>query len=134
LAEIRNPNLSGPGGHSGGSGGDMRGLVSMTFLALIILLGFQYFGKPKQPVKPAPAPQTQSQQQSSPQPAPQAAVAGQPAQLQAAAGQAPAAVPSIAAPTITETTVENGNFKIVFTNRGAQAEHWILTNKQPLHL
>jgi YidC/Oxa1 family membrane protein insertase len=130
LAEIRNPNLSGPGGHSGGSGGDMRGLVSMTFLALIILLGFQYFGKPKQPVKPAPAPQTQSQQQSSPQPAPQAAVAGQPAQLQAAAGQAPAAVPSIAAPTITETTVENGNFKIVFTNRGAQAEHWILTNKQ----
>jgi len=32
----------------------MRGLVSMSFLALIILLGFQYFGKPKQPAKPAP--------------------------------------------------------------------------------
>jgi YidC/Oxa1 family membrane protein insertase len=133
LAEFRNPNLSGPGGSSGGSGGDMRGLVSMTFLALIILLGFQFFAKPKQPVKPAPATQTQSQQQqAAPQPAPQAAAPGQPAQPQVAAGpmQASATTPAIAASTVAQTTVENGNYKIVFTNRGAQAEQWILTDKQ----
>jgi YidC/Oxa1 family membrane protein insertase len=132
LAEFRNPNLSGPGGNSGGSGGDMRGLVSMTFLALIILLGFQFFAKPKQPVKPAPATQTQNQQQAAPQPATPAAAAGQPAQPQLAAApmQAPAATPAIAASTVAETTVENGNFRIVFTNRGAQAEQWILTDKQ----
>jgi len=131
LAEFRNPNLSGQGGgNSGGSGGDMRGLVSMSFLALIILLGFQFFAKPKQSAKPAPAAQTQSQQQAAPQPAPQAAAPGQPAQPQLVAGTAQAATPVVAASTVAETTVENGSYKIVFTNRGAQAEQWILTGKQ----
>jgi YidC/Oxa1 family membrane protein insertase len=44
--------------------------------------------------------------------------------------QASATTPAIAASTAAETTVENGKFKIVFTNRGAQAEEWILTDKQ----
>ena len=36
------------------------------------------------------------------------------------------ATPAITAPSETETTVENSNYRIVFTNRGAQVQHWIL--------
>jgi YidC/Oxa1 family membrane protein insertase len=129
LAEFSNPNLPGPGG-SGGSGGDMRGLLSMTLIALVVLFGFQYFAKPKQPATPAPAAQTQAQNQ--PQPA-QPAAAAQPAQPQLTAGLAPpppVATPAVVASTIEQTTVENENLKIVFTNRGAQVEHWILKGSQ----
>jgi YidC/Oxa1 family membrane protein insertase len=38
--------------------------------------------------------------------------------------------PAIAASAVAETTVENANLKIVFTNKGAQVEHWILEGKQ----
>jgi len=31
---------------------------------------------------------------------------------------------------VAETTVENDNLKIVFTNRAAQVTHWILKGKQ----
>ena len=129
MAEFSNPNLPASGG-SGGSGGDMRGLLSMSLVALVVLFGYQYFAKPKQPATPAPAAQTQAQNQ--PQPA-QAAAAAQPAQLQLAAGKAPpppVATPAIVASTIEQTTVENEKLKIVFTNRGAQVEHWILKGKQ----
>jgi YidC/Oxa1 family membrane protein insertase len=132
LAEIRNPNLQGQGGDGGGSGGDMRGLMYVTFLALIVLLAFQYFSKPKQPATPAPA-QTQSQAQNPQQSAPPAAAPGQTAPAQLAAKQAPAptvVTPVIAASSVSETTVENDNLKIVFTNQGAQVTHWILRGKQ----
>jgi YidC/Oxa1 family membrane protein insertase len=129
LAEFSNPNLQGPG--SGGSGGDMRGLISMTLIALVVLLGFQYFAKPRQPAAPAPAAQTPAQNQ--PQPALSAAAA---APISASgAPQAQSAPPQVAAPVIAAsevalTTVENENLKIVFTNRGAQVEHWILKGSQ----
>jgi len=129
LAEFRNPNLQGQG-DGGGSGGDMRGLMSITILALVVLLAFQYFSKPKQPAAPAPA-QTQSQAQSSQQPSQPAP--GQPAPAQLAAGSAPSpavATPVITASAVSETTVENDNLKIVFTNQGAQVTHWILKGKQ----
>jgi YidC/Oxa1 family membrane protein insertase len=132
LAEIRNPNLQGQGGDGGGSGGDMRGLMYVTFLALIVLLAFQYFSKSKQPATPVPA-QTQSQAQNPQQSAPPAAVPGQTAPAQSAAAQAPAptvVTPVIAASSVSETTVENDNLKIVFTNQGAQVTHWILKGKQ----
>jgi YidC/Oxa1 family membrane protein insertase len=132
LAEFRNPNLQGQGGDGGGSGGDMRGLMSITLLALVVLLGFQYFSKSKQPATPAPA-QTQSQAQNPLQSAQPAATPGRTAPAQLAAGQvlAPAvATPVIAASAVSETTVENDNLKIVFTNRGAQVTHWILKGKQ----
>jgi YidC/Oxa1 family membrane protein insertase len=131
LAEFRNPNLQGQG-DGGGSGGDMRGLMSVTFLALIVLLAFQYFSKPKQPATPAPA-QTQSQAQNPQQSAQPAATPGQTAPAQLAAGHAPApavVTPVIAASSASETTVENDNLKIVFTNQGAQVTHWILKGKQ----
>ena len=129
MAEFSNPNLQGPG--SGGSGGDMRGLISMTLIALVVLLGFQYFAKPRQPAAPAPAAQTPAQNQ--PQPALSAAAA---APISASgAPQAQSAPPQVAAPVIAAsevalTTVENENLKIVFTNRGAQVEHWILKGSQ----
>ena len=129
MAEFRNPNLQAQGGDGGSGGGDMRGLLSITLLALVVLLGFQFFSKPKQPAATAPAAQTQRQTQ----PAQQAASTGQPAQPQLTAGQVqppPVATPAIAASAVAETTVENGNYKIVFTNQGAQVKHWILKGKQ----
>ena len=132
MAEFSNPNLPGPGGNSGGSGGDMRGLLSMTLLALVVLLGFQYFAKPKQPATPAPAAPTQAQTQNQPQPAQPPPPLPSP-QPKLAAGQVKApvvATPVIAASAVAETTIENENLKIVFTNRGAQVEHWILKGKQ----
>jgi YidC/Oxa1 family membrane protein insertase len=130
LAEFNNPNLQAPGG-GGSSGGDMRGLLSMTLLALVVLLGFQYFAKPRQ-TTPAPAVPNQAQTQNQPQPS-QPVAAAQPAQSQLAAGQVQTpivATPAIVASTVETTTVENANLKIVFTNKGAQVEHWILKGSQ----
>ncbi len=128
MAEIRNPNLQGQGGDGGGSGGDSRGLMAITLLFLVILLGYQFFIKPKQPVTPTPAVPTQTQNQT--QPAPQAATQAQPQMAAGAAQPTAAAVPTVAASLVTTTTVENKNLKIVFTNQGAQVEHWILQGKQ----
>ena len=123
MAEIRNPNLQtqGSGGGSG-QGGDMRSMLVLTSLALVVLLGVQYF-KPK-PATPPPAAQNQAQSA----PVQSAAALGQPAQPQLAAGtvQAPVAVPVVAATIASDTTVENSKYKIVFTNQGAQVKHWIL--------
>src|SRR5271166_4481346 len=110
----------------------MRGLMAITLLTLVVLLAFQYFSKPKQPVAPPPA-QTQSQSQSSQQPSQPASAPGQLAPAQLAAGSAPASAgvtPVITASAVSETTFENDNLKIVFTNQGAQVTHWILKGKQ----
>jgi YidC/Oxa1 family membrane protein insertase len=102
-------------------------------LVVLVVFGFDYF-KPKQPATTAPPAQIQSQaQQQTAQPAAgQTAIPGQPVQpqLAAAAASAPPATPVIAASMVTETTVENGNYKIVLTNQGAQAKHWILLGRQ----
>jgi YidC/Oxa1 family membrane protein insertase len=127
LAEIRNPNLQSQG-DGGGSGGDSRGLMFMMVVVLLVVFGFDYF-KPKQPV--APAAQSQPQSQTSAQQA--AAAPAQSVQPQSAAAMAQPALPAtpvIAASIMTATTVENSKIKIVFTNQGAQAEHWILEGKQ----
>lgn len=122
MPEIRNPNLQTPGsGGSGGGGGDMRSTLAFTLLMLVVLLGYQYFFKPK-PAAPAPQTQTQAQTQ---QPAAQA-TAGPALPGSASAGQASAAVPAITAAAETLTTVENEHYKIVFTNKGAQAKQWVL--------
>ena len=128
MPEIRNPNLQSPGA-GGGSGGDMRSTMIFALLMITVLLGYNYFFKPNQEPA-APANQTQSQP---PQPAGQPGQAGQSGQAPgsgqtpaAAAAQAPAATPTIAAALETETTVENEQYEIVFTNRGAQVKHWIL--------
>jgi YidC/Oxa1 family membrane protein insertase len=122
LAEIRNPNLQGqsPGGGSGGGGGNMSSTIGFTMLLLVVLLGYQYFFKPK-PTPPQTPPQTQSQTQ----PANGQAATSQPGAANASAPAASSA-PTVAAALETETTVENEQYKIVFTNRGAQVKRWIL--------
>ncbi len=122
MPEFRNPNLE-PQGSGGSSGGDFRSVTAFTFLALAVILGFQYF-KPKS-AAPPPAAQVQSQAQ---QPVQPAAIGQAPAG--AVAPQAGSATPGIGAEVETETTVENELYKIVFTNRGGQVKHWIVKGKQ----
>jgi YidC/Oxa1 family membrane protein insertase len=132
LAEFSNPNLQGQSGGSGGGGGDMRGMMAFTLLFLVVLLGYQYFFKPQQPATPPPAAQTQSQTPSQSQPtqpasgSAQGSVSGAPQAQLARPQVAPAATPTIAAQLETTTTVENVNYKIVFTNQGAQVKSWVL--------
>ena len=118
MPEVHNPNLQSQG--SGGGGGDMRSTMSLMLLVLAAFLGYQYFFAKPKPEQQAPAP-------------PQAQTSAPPA-LTAQSQAPPAAVParpSKAAPQIsasieTVTTVENELYKIEFSNRGAQVEHWIL--------
>ncbi|MGO9778069.1 MAG: membrane protein insertase YidC [Terracidiphilus sp.] len=122
MAEFSNPNLQGQSG--GGGGGDSRGLMAFTLLFLVVLLGYQYFFKPQQPPPPPPAAQSQSQPSNQPQPTlPATGAAVQP---QLASAPVHAVSPTIAAQLETTTTVENDNYKIVFTNQGAQVKSWVL--------
>ena len=122
MPEFQNPNLQTQGGGaSGGGGGDMRSLLVFGLLAILVFFGFQYFVKPK---PPAPPPQNQSQ----PAPIesqPAAPAAGTPAAAPPK-GKAPSAAPVAVAAGETLTTVENADYRITFTNRGAQVQHWIL--------
>jgi len=112
----------------------MRSLLYFGLLAILVFFGFQYFVKPK---PPAPSPQTQTApaepQSSTPQ-----APAGAPS---ASGGKSPApgAAPVAVAATETQTTVEDADYRIVFTNRGALVQHWILkhyfdSNGKPLDM
>src|SRR3569623_176269 len=115
------PNLDsqGPGGCA--PGGDFRSIILFTFLALAAVMVFQYFKKPD---TSQPAQQPQQTQASH---APSANSTGPPA-----SGTTPAAQPvvattaSISAPSEATTTLENEKFRITFTNKGAQVQHWIL--------
>jgi YidC/Oxa1 family membrane protein insertase len=141
LPEFKNPNLEsqGPGGGGSNSGGDLRSLMTFMLLAVVIFLGFQYFRQKQdanQPATPAP------QQQTATQPAPNqtsSPVTSSSAGTQAASAAAAPTSPAIAASVESETTVENELYRIVFTNRGGQAKHWILkkyfgTDGKPLDL
>jgi YidC/Oxa1 family membrane protein insertase len=129
LAEIRNPNIQGqgPGGGSGGGGGDLRSTMGFALLLLVVLLGYQYFFKPK-PAPPSTPAQTQSQTAASGQALASQSGSGPAGQGPSGtpAGQVAAAAPTVAASMESLTTVENEQYKIVFTNRGAQVKHWIL--------
>ena len=136
MPEFQNPNLQsqgGPGG-SGGGGGDLRSMLALGSLLVAVFLGYQiFFNKPKPETPPQPA-QTQTQQQEAAQPASQAGTQG------AAAPQPASATPAVSAASESETTVENANYKIVFTNKGGQVKQWILkhytdsTGRQPLDM
>ncbi|MGA3262808.1 MAG: membrane protein insertase YidC [Terracidiphilus sp.] len=123
MPEIRNPNLQTQG--PGGSGGDMRSTMAFALLMLVVLLGYQYFFKPKPAVTPPPtqteSPAAKPSGQAAPNPP------GQP-QPAAAPARTPAAAPAVTAALETDTTIENQYYRIVFTNRGAQVKSWILKN------
>ena len=124
MPEIRNPNLDSQGPSGGGApGGDFRSLILFTFVALAAVMAFQYFKKPE-PTPPAQlAQQNQAaQQQMSAQGTPSAS-SGSSA---ASSSGRPASTASIAASSETTTTIENEKFRVVFSNKGAQVEHWIL--------
>jgi YidC/Oxa1 family membrane protein insertase len=124
LAEISNPNLQGPSSGSGGS--DNHSLTILALVFLVVLLGYQFFFKPQPPVAAPPAQQTQAQSQSAPgsvSSGPQAQLA--PPQV---ASLAQLATPQVAASTESTTTVENADYRITFTNRGAQVVSWVLKN------
>jgi YidC/Oxa1 family membrane protein insertase len=134
LPEIRNPNIQTPGTPGGSGGGDMRSTWGFALLFIVILLGYQYFFKPKTETTTPATQQSQSQQapaatasQTGPTPASASVAggAGQPAKGQAASGASGAAAAVVAA-TESETTVENELYRVVLTNRGAQVKHWIL--------
>jgi YidC/Oxa1 family membrane protein insertase len=143
LPEFKNPNLEsqGPGGGGGSnSGGDLRSLMTFMLLAVVIFLGFQYFKQKQdasQPQNPA-----QSQTQTQPAAASSQGTPTSPATAAAHGSSSAAAapvVPAITASAESETTVENELYRIVFTNRGGQAKHWILkkyygTDGKPLDL
>ena len=120
MPEHRNPNLDsqGPGGSA--PGGDFRSLILFTFLALAAVMAFQWFKKPEAN-QPAQQPQ-QTQQTSQPGPGSSASGSGTTSAVQAA----PVTTASISAPSETTTTIENEKFRITFTNKGAQVQHWIL--------
>jgi YidC/Oxa1 family membrane protein insertase len=124
LPEYQNPNvqLQGGGG-SGGGGGDMRSLLTFALLLLIVFLGYQYFFKPKPPATP---PVTQSQSQAPSEPQSGAAPVGSEPATPSGKPRASSATPVITTTSETLTTVENADYRIVFTNRGAQVQHWIL--------
>jgi YidC/Oxa1 family membrane protein insertase len=131
LPEIRNPNIQTPGTPGGSGGGDLRSTWGFALLFIVILLGYQYFFKPKTDTTPVATQQAQSQQATAASAAPAgAATANTSASTQASNGQAsaitPGATPAVVATTETATTIENELFKIVLTNRGAQVKHWIL--------
>ncbi len=143
MPEFKNPNLEsqGPGGGGGSnSGGDLRSLMTFMLLAVVIFLGFQYFKQKQdasQPQNPA-----QSQTQTQPAAASSQGTPTSPATAAAHGSSSAAAapvVPAITASAESETTVENELYRIVFTNRGGQAKHWILkkyygTDGKPLDL
>ncbi len=122
MPEVHNPNLQSQGSGGGGGGGDMRSTMAMMFIVLAAFLGYQYFfAKPKPQDQPPAVTQTQPAP-----PASQPSPASAPAPKTASKAQPSSATPQIAASIVTTTTVENELFKIQFTNRGAQVEHWIL--------
>ena len=99
----------------------MRSTMAFMLMAMAAILGYQFFFAKPKPNQQPPA-QTQSQSAASSSNA--AAAAQGPAAT--ASASAPAATPQISAAAESTTTVENEFYKIVFTNRGAQVEHWIL--------
>jgi len=97
----------------------MRSTMVFMLIVVAIFLGYQqFFMKPQQEQKQA----QQTQQQAATQ---QAATESQPPATVAPAAPA-VATPEISAATETKTVVENALYKIVFTNRGGQVEHWYL--------
>ena len=126
MAEFRNPNAA--AGTGGGGGQDNKSLLLMMIVMFGVIFGLQFWRAKHNPqTAPPSAPVAQ-----------QTAPAQQPAAPLGAAA-AIAAVPTVQAAAETTTIVENDQYRITFSNRGAQAISWILkkykdTEGHPLDL
>ena len=113
-------------------------VFAVTFAVIILAQIFFFKDRGKQQSNSNPAKTAQSGNPASEAPgapAESAAKAANPSSATASQSSTPAKVASSEA----ETVVENGLYKVVFTNRGAQVTHWILKkykddNGQPLDL
>ena len=132
MAEYKSPQ-SEPGGE--------RHLLLVFLLLAVVIFGSQFFMKKFLPQPPASTaqPASSSAPGTSNSVTPAAAPAAVSAQKAGKPGQQPAAVLSKQASTESETVVENGLYRITFTNRGAQVKSWVLKafkddSGQPLDL
>jgi len=117
--------------------GTERHLLLVFLLMAVVIFGSQFFMKKYMPQQPASTARPASSAQEAPSAAPQAA---QPAavistpssgkQKPGKQSQQPAPAASKQAATESETVVENGLYRITFTNRGAQVKHWVLKKFQ----
>jgi YidC/Oxa1 family membrane protein insertase len=131
LAEIQNPNQK----SGGGKQQDSRSFLVFSLVFLVMLLALQYF----RPKKPEPQPAEQKHQQSTAAPASPATDSGSTAAAPGGNAAAASTAASVAATGEQTTTVENENYRIVFTNRGAEVKSWVLKryeddNGKPLDL
>lgn len=109
-------------------------------LVMVLIAGAQYYASrnaPRQQPSQAPASQAQPAPASTQTP-PAAVPAAKPATAPKEATKAPA-VPARVAQAESETVVESDQFRVVFTNRGAQVKSWVLKKyfddkHQPLEL
>ena len=118
MAEIQNPNQK----SGGGKQQDSRSFLVFSLVFLVMLLALQYF----RPKKPEPQPAEQKQQQSTAAPASPATDSGSTAAAPGGNAAAASTAASVAATGEQTTTVENENYRIVFTNRGAEVKSWVL--------
>lgn len=122
MAEYKNPQSE--------PGADKRMLIAL--LGVFLVLGLLQFLLPKPPQKPQTQQEPQQTQQQPAQPASTPAAAGTPTPAGKSASKLPAAAPKIPvkkADKETESILDNGIYRITFTNRGAVVKSWILTEK-----
>ena len=120
MAEYHNPQ------HEPGTERRLLLVFALTFLVIIL---FQPLLKKYGPQPPAEPPKSQNT----------AVTTQAPAETTTSATPVPASAASTKASSETETVIENGLYRITFTNRGAQVKSWILKNYdddkgQPLEL
>jgi YidC/Oxa1 family membrane protein insertase len=114
-----------------------RKLLLVFALTFLVIMLFQPILKKYGPQPPATSQTSNPQQASTPAQTP---VAVPPAATSTASAKIPAPVPSAKqASAEAETVIENGLYRIVFTNRGAQVKSWVLKkydgeNGKPLDL
>jgi YidC/Oxa1 family membrane protein insertase len=106
-----------------------RKLLLVFALTFLVIMLFQPILKKYGPQPPASPPTSNAQQASNPPqtPAGGAPASGTTAGVAAATGRnAPATPAAKQASSESETVIENGLYRIVFTNRGGQVKSWVL--------
>jgi YidC/Oxa1 family membrane protein insertase len=122
LAEYQNPTQE--------PGGDQRLLLIFVFVFIGIAITQFVYSK----YAPKPQPKTEETQSAAPAANPPAAVPSSQPASKATTGKTTSAAPVVVqtkqAAGESETVIENGLYRIVFTNKGAQVKSWIIKKQQ----